>query len=779
MIKKILRLKNIARFQDGEYGSLELSGFNLVFAENGGGKTTLSAVMHSVAKNEPGFIEERKTVDQDGEPEAKILTGGHDVLEFANGFWEGPVESVNVEVFDSHFVNENIYSGHTLSHDHKKKLHRFVIGEHGQKFSNRVDRLDEVSRGLSSHIGDIKTKIKGKISSEDLSVNRFLELEKEDDVDAKIERAKQSVASQKKASKIRDQEGLSVPSLPEVPFSDIRELLAKTLDDVAENAESRVTDHISRCMDANGEEWIQQGLSYVEEDECPFCGQDLSGQDLIDAYRSYFSEEYETLKSSVAQMHAELMSSLLTQDGWRKVASDIDNNKVQYDLWEERIEVDHQVPDGLEEEIEKTWTQLRNRLSNLLKRKKATPLEPVDIDNETEEAWSDYQSLSGKLSKYEDTVRDVNEGIDEFKSELEGGSLEEAKARLAQLEDHRSRYSDRGKSLAKRLVQNRKRKERVTKEKEEVKEAMGDYQADVLSACQEEINTFLRRAGATFRIRESEVGYQGGTPNARFSLEVNEQTIGIGNAVTEVGEQSFRNLLSEGDKTTLAFAFFCARMNEVDDLADRVIVIDDPISSLDEHRRNATRNAILDLADRAKQTIVFSHSPHFLASLSGEYDQDADSRLFQISKTGDKTSELTDWSKEELERKIEAPYFKHFRRLVDFIDKREGDPSTVANSIRHVLEGNLRRRFPDEYSKKNGSVSAFISLVEDANDDNPLAKLQGTEYLEELKVINNSYYCHDPHHDDSPFLPNPITKTELVPWAKRTVKFARALPVSK
>ncbi|WP_103028555.1 AAA family ATPase [Salinibacter altiplanensis] len=775
MLKKLIYIKNVARFQH-ERCDFDLKDFNLVFGENGCGKTTVSAIMHSVAKNDPGYITERKTVDSSSDPEAKILNGDGKVLEFTNGSWVGPVDSADVEVLDSHFVNENIYSGHTLSHDHKKRLHRFVIGERGQKLSDRIDRLDTVSRRLSRHIANIETKIEGEITSHDLSVDDFLALEEADDIDAQVQQVEQDVESQKKATKIRKQKGLRIPSLPEVPFEDIRELLRRTLDDVAEDAESRVTDHISRCMDPNGEKWVQRGLSYVKEEECPFCGRDLSEVGLIDAYRSYFSDEYEALKSSVARMHDQVVSSLLTQDGWRKVTSRLDNNRTQYDHWEERIEVNYQIPDGLEEEIEKTWTQLRNGLSKLLERKKSTPLEPVEIDEKTETVWEEYESLGNRLSQYEDTVREVNEEIGAFKSELEEGSLEEARARLGQLKDRRSRYSDRGKSLVKRLVQNRERKVQVLEEKGQVKEDLDDYQTDVLSSCQEEINTFLRQAGATFRIREAEVGYQGGTANARFSLEVNEQTIGIGNAVTEVGEQSFRNLLSEGDKATLAFAFFYARMNEIDDLSDRVIVIDDPISSLDEHRRNATRNAILDLADRARQTIVFSHSPRFLASLLGEYDQDSDSRLLQTRKTGDKTSELTSWSEDELERKIENPYFKHFRSLVTFVNKREGDPSSVANSLRHVLEGNLRRRFPDEYAKKDGSVGAFIGLVEDADDDNPLAGLQGTDYFEELKTISNSDYCHNPHHDDSPFLPEPINETELATWANRTVRFARALP---
>lgn len=284
MLNKIIYIKNVARFKY-ERCDFNLSSFNLVFGENGCGKTTLSAIMHSVAKDEPGYITERNTVDENGAPEAKILTTDGGVLEFTNGSWNGLVESLNVEVFDSHFVNENIYSGHTLSHDHKKRLHRFVIGERGQGLSDRIDRLDAVSREISSHISKIETKIKGVVSSETLSVEDFLGLEQIDDVDTEIEKAKREVESQRKATKIRNQNDLTVPSLPEVPLEEVQELLKRTIDDISEDAESRVTAHISKCMDASGEQWVQRGLPYVEDEECPFCGQGLSGVDLINAYK--------------------------------------------------------------------------------------------------------------------------------------------------------------------------------------------------------------------------------------------------------------------------------------------------------------------------------------------------------------------------------------------------------------------------------------------------------------------------------------------------------------
>ena len=776
MIEKILRLKNIARFHDEGYGDFSLGEFNLVYAENGNGKTTLSAIMHSIAKDEPGFIQERATVNRGGSPEAKILTASKDQLHFDGGSWSGPTDSTKIDVFDSHFVNRNVYSGHTLSHEHKKKLHRFVIGSKGNDISRRIDRLDSLSRGLARHINEIEQDINRCIESDYLTVDEFLNLPDPEDVGEKIKTISSLVDDLKKADEIQEKKSLEEPSLPEIPIEEIKTLLGKTLTDVSEGAESKVEEHLSQCMDGGDEEWIKTGMSFLQDEECPFCGQDLKGVDLIEAYRGYFSEEYNSLKSSVEALFRQVTSKILPENGWHSVDSVFDQNQSRYDFWKQRIDGSHEIPSELREQGEEVWNDLRRVLSSLLQKKKTAPLEPVEFGDEEQEALDAYQSLCEQLETYAEEVSEVNEKIESFKSELESGSRTEAEEKLARLKDCRTRHNEIGRDLSKRLRLNRSRKEKIKEAKENAKEQLEDYQQNVLDSCQEGINEFLFRAGADFRIRDAKVSYLGGTANARFSIEINQKEIGLGNAVTEVGEQSFRNLLSSGDKTTLAFAFFYARIRELPDLDNRTIVIDDPISSLDQHRRDATRNAILELADSAKQVIVLSHSPRFIWSVWQECDDDSTPHIFKIQRTGDKTSSLSEWEKAKLERKLQDPYFHDFERLIAYKENREGDPERVAKSIRPVLEGNLRRRFADHYGREDGSVGAFIGKVENANDDNPLSDLRDTDYLDELDKIRKSAYCHDPHHDDDPFLPEQINENELATWVKRTIKLCRGLP---
>lgn len=85
--------------------------------------------------------------------------------------------------------------------------------------------------------------------------------------------------------------------------------------------------------------------------------------------------------------------------------------------------------------------------------------------------------------------------------------------------------------------------------------------------------------------------------------------------ITAESGPSFRNTLSAGDRNTLALAFFFASLEKDSDLAQKVVVIDNPMTSLDEHRSLKTVQEIRALQNRVAQTIILSHSKPFLCKL--------------------------------------------------------------------------------------------------------------------------------------------------------------------
>ena len=83
-------------------------------------------------------------------------------------------------------------------------------------------------------------------------------------------------------------------------------------------------------------------------------------------------------------------------------------------------------------------------------------------------------------------------------------------------------------------------------------------------------------------------------------------------ARTDSSSISLKHSLSEGDKSSLALSFFLARIELLPDIAERIIVFDDPLSSFDTRRRNITTSILNRLAEKSAQFFLLSHDLNFV-----------------------------------------------------------------------------------------------------------------------------------------------------------------------
>src|SRR3546814_14723633 len=72
--------------------------------------------------------------------------------------------------------------------------------------------------------------------------------------------------------------------------------------------------------------------------------------------------------------------------------------------------------------------------------------------------------------------------------------------------------------------------------------------------------------------------------------------------------------MSAGDKNTFALAFFLSQLKRDPHIANKIVVFDDPFTSLDDFRRAMTAKEIVRAGETAKaaQVIVLSHDKFFL-----------------------------------------------------------------------------------------------------------------------------------------------------------------------
>src|SRR5271157_5877198 len=128
MINSIQLLRNIGLFDSVSAGaSISLARLTLVYAENGRGKTTLAAILRSLASGDPLPITERRRLAAQHLPHVVIdCSGGPPSAVFQNGAWNRTL--ANMVVFDDHFVDQNVYSGLTVAAEHRQNLYELILG---------------------------------------------------------------------------------------------------------------------------------------------------------------------------------------------------------------------------------------------------------------------------------------------------------------------------------------------------------------------------------------------------------------------------------------------------------------------------------------------------------------------------------------------------------------------------------------------------------------------------------------------------------------------------
>ncbi|MGI9069678.1 MAG: hypothetical protein ACR2HX_25150 [Pyrinomonadaceae bacterium] len=133
MLQKIISIKNVGRFLNySASGDVGLKHYDLLFAENGRGKTTLCAILRSMQSGDPAYVIGRATPGTGDAPAIKILFDGG-LAKFENGLWNKTLP--DLAILDSTFVSQNVYSGDAVELGHKRNLYNFPSVETGNDLS--------------------------------------------------------------------------------------------------------------------------------------------------------------------------------------------------------------------------------------------------------------------------------------------------------------------------------------------------------------------------------------------------------------------------------------------------------------------------------------------------------------------------------------------------------------------------------------------------------------------------------------------------------------------
>lgn len=571
-IEKIKRLRHPGVLNDFAWpdGLPTFGRFNLVYGWNGSGKTTLSRMFRCL---------EQRIAPQEGQVQLQVDGVSID----GSGF---PGSTLPVRVFNRDFINESVFP--TGGGDVPPIL---VVGKENverQKEANRIKgqltakraSLDEAratqqraERGLEKHCAD-----RAKVIKDTLRVpgaGKYNEYDKR----AYRQRAQQmalagDIASYRLSESDRDtlllQHRSSIkPKIAELSY--LFPLLAQLREAVATVLATTVMTQVIESLrgDAILSEWVRQGLVLHKDrkvDTCLFCEHPLrTGR--IDALEAHFSTEYERFLERIRVQIAQLKQHSTEAEALRLP----DRAGLYDDLGREYDSASRALKDVLA-----SVSDFVADLVRALEDKRTQPFTRIELEVDVPDVEP------SALDSFNEIIRRHNRACDDFQLRIDEASDRLALDLIAQSRDEFAGLATASSSATEAIVS-------LERDVNQLFSNLGQLEREIVEHRQpaEELNEDLRK-------------YLG---HNDIHLEVKD-----------TGYQLFRRerraeSLSEGEQTALAVLYFLKTLTDRRfDRLSGIVVLDDPVSSLDANALYLAFGFIKQRTKNASQLFVLTHN---------------------------------------------------------------------------------------------------------------------------------------------------------------------------
>ncbi|WP_129484903.1 AAA family ATPase [Helicobacter pylori] len=726
-IKKIKSFKAFCGLDAIEMGEFE--HYNIIFGNNGCGKTSLTRAFELlISKNK--HIEKYRTISTVESPSIEFECKDESYTIEPNSNIGAP--SFKVEIYNSDFLHNNTPFNSEFG---LKKLDDGTIILEGSVLGEETKEINQL-KDCRGKVEKRQKKIKDENSTETLTAKQKSEIEKYKE---EIEKIRKKVTSNTikitpneigindfckvskdkfkyQENKLKDLEkdfnelneamkkfdGLKEMELPK-DYQTIKDklefLFSFNIDKEAGQVSEKIKEHISKV----GREFIEKGIKLKKEmpdNACPFCTQKIPNE-IIQEYTSYFNKSVETFNQRSLEMSGTLKNIL---DQWN-----IKEILQSFEKFEPFMKKDFSKnKESLENALEQIKVLLEKLQKEVDKKEGAKNEEKFqEIDKELLEIQKDIQQHVDETRKILNEKKKQKEKLEKLKTKLKEARIKKVK--------HDSYDWQKSKREAERklsvLNRGHERLNRLLEKIDNKLKELNDQKRPDIKI----INNYLKALNLP-----------------KYSLDKDYRIV-LNSDALENSEAEM--ILSDGEKTTLAFAYFLARLKlfyKKEDLKDLVVVIDDPISSLDEQRIYNTSDivakinqelageALKDEEDKA-QVFVLTHNHTFMARLINMVGKHA--RYFQLERN---QNQLKIVCKNEAVGYFDTFYLLLFKEVYEFAKKEKvqddfKEAINYGNKVRILLESFLKINFIDSFlAKKHDGVfkeDMLQNLIKTANEE--------------------------------------------------------------
>lgn len=690
--------------------------FNVIYGWNGCGKTTLSSLLTLV---------EKRAALTDGEVELE-LDGARKVLGSAFASEQLP----DARVFNRDFVNATLQSGGGIAPI-------YFLGEDSAEKQTKVDQLKKDLALVNSQVLAAETekvsaqsklddfcKDKAKVIKELLTTANSQTYNNYDKRKFRqtaqilsVQSAAAAILTDEEKARLRSQkDAQSKPTIESVSAPSVG-LVELTFEVNAIVERSIVVQTLNELRtDAKVAAWVQQGLVLHSgghaSNTCRFCLQPLETTRRA-ALEAHFNEAFANFQKDLVGLLARLKAAKQSA----RSPSPPDASRF-YEALASEVTAATTSLASARSETEAALDDLIARVAA----KRDNPFAPADtapIGTTPSSLPEAVTAVNAIIDKHNHTSAQFKASVDEACKRLEASYVAEAHAEFVQLSE--------AVTTANTTLEGMKAKPAAIQTQiAELERAILEHRrpADELTA---ELRDYL------------------GRNELRFEMK------GTGYALTRNGDPVSH--LSEGERTAIAFLYFLKKLQDKTfDLKNGIVVIDDPVSSLDANAMFSAFSYMRDRTSECGQLFIFTHSFPFFREVKNWFHhlpkqnkssiEQRPARFFLLRSyrhaDGQRASllcpldRLLEEHDSEYQYLFKRVYEEAHRANVDSLEHHYGLP----NVARRLLESFLAFRFPDV----RGELYHRFARV---NFDSA----KKTRILRLLNTYSHSGAITDPGHD--------------------------------
>lgn len=740
MIKRIKEISQVGVFSEFKDASLQFDKSTIIYGLNTYGKSTLCDIFQSLSQNDSELIKARETIPNNTKPQRIEISvcenpePSEKSILFENGIWQSNTMNENLEVFGTSFIHHNVFTGLSFDRSNKVRFTNFILGDEGVKLANIIEAMNKNIRENNTKLkNSIPAFIKGQTQIE---IDAFIDLT----VKEELGQIKESIAA-KQATLFQEQKLLTTgtevmkkqePSriscdayIIKKMVKQINDALNSSFESLQKDALKKIAEHLTEntTNSALAGIWLKQGIDIKKEDgnNCPFCSQDLTTvENLISAYHSYFSKEYDTftetcisdlhksmgsLENVELNVHKSLLSNLAILKDYSNLISEAEfaDNVSEYEKSVELFQ-------ALETEIKEGFHSLIKSIRTSINQKIQVPhisVSPFDYNASSfrAELIGEYYT---KLRKAQNLTVKLLKQINIFKGNLQPDKktllIQQLEIAISQLKKKEARLEQNGDCDKYRII-----KDEIVALKTTVattKKEMEDSQQKYIETYFDKTNELFKQLGSNDFKLQKEINSRGDRKIYGVDVIFKDKPI---------PKDKISIIFSESDRRALALSIFLAKvlLKPAEELEKTIVILDDPNTSFDDNRLGIAIQLLDCLSPKIAQMIILTHYPNFV---KGYFELKASAKLFKIQKL-ETTSNIKSIDKKEL---CQSDHEKQCDKFVKFIKcQTQNDPRI---ELRVFYENHIKIIYRKQIIEFNLESLMLGSLLEELKNQMVIKK---------------------------------------------------------